>query len=65
MKEPEVFQDKVLTCADCGQEFTWSVGELAFFREKGLMSEPKLCQDCIQASKHRRDEQEMTKGVGT
>ena len=45
------FQDRVFTCVDCGNEFTWSVGEQAFFQEKGLASEPKRCQDCRRARK--------------
>ena len=58
-------QDQVLTCENCRQEFARNAGAQAFFREKGLTSEPKLCQDCIQANRQRRDEQEATKGVGT
>ncbi|MDQ3651364.1 MAG: zinc-ribbon domain-containing protein [Acidobacteriota bacterium] len=27
-----------MTCADCGQEFSWDAGAQAFFREKGLTS---------------------------
>ncbi len=51
MNEQGEFQDRVLTCVDCGNEFTWSEGEQAYFRDKGLMSEPKRCKDCRQARK--------------
>jgi hypothetical protein len=54
VSEPDEFQDRILTCVDCGDEFTWSAGEQAFFQEKGLTSEPKRCQDCRRARKNTR-----------
>ncbi len=56
------FQDRVLTCADCGEEFTWGAGEQEYFREKGLTSEPKWCKDCRQANRQRRAEAGAMKG---
>jgi hypothetical protein len=50
------FQDKVLTCSDCGREFTWSADEQAFFKEKGFTNEPKRCKDCRDAKKAQRGE---------
>jgi len=64
MTERRELQDQVLTCENCRREFAWNAGAQAFFREKGLTSEPKLCQACIQDSKQRRDEQETRKGAG-
>ncbi|MFO0983682.1 MAG: zinc-ribbon domain containing protein [Planctomycetota bacterium] len=46
------FQDKTLTCADCGQEFIFTAREQEFFEEKGFTSPPKRCVDC---RKNRRD----------
>ena len=40
------FQDKVLTCRDCGQQFTFTAGEQEFYATKGLMNEPGRCPDC-------------------
>jgi len=37
--------DKVLTCLDCGREFTFASGEQRYFWAKGL-SEPKRCKSC-------------------
>ena len=37
--------DKVLTCLDCGREFTFTAGEQRYFWAKGL-SEPKRCKPC-------------------
>jgi len=39
------FQDKDLTCVDCGDTFTWTRGERYFYAGKGL-SEPKHCPEC-------------------
>jgi len=39
------FVDKQLTCLDCGEEFTFTTGEQAYFWSKGL-SEPKRCKPC-------------------
>src|SRR5262245_44555387 len=29
------FQDKTLTCRDCGQEFTFTAGEQEFYQQRG------------------------------
>lgn len=39
------FLDKVLTCLDCGREFTFASEEQRYFWAKGL-SEPKRCKPC-------------------
>lgn len=41
-----IYQDKVLTCRDCGQQFTFTAGEQEFYASKGLQNEPGRCQDC-------------------
>lgn len=46
-------QDKDIHCIDCGQDFVWSVGEQAFFRDKGLTNPPKRCKDCKHAKNER------------
>jgi CxxC-x17-CxxC domain-containing protein len=40
------FQDRVLTCVDCGAEFIWTAGEQQFFADKNFKNEPKRCKDC-------------------
>jgi CxxC-x17-CxxC domain-containing protein len=40
------FVDKLLTCRDCGKEFTFTVGEQEFYATKGLQHEPRRCPDC-------------------
>jgi CxxC-x17-CxxC domain-containing protein len=40
------FQDKALTCVDCGAEFVWTAGEQLFFADKNFKNEPKRCKAC-------------------
>jgi CxxC-x17-CxxC domain-containing protein len=40
------FQDKVLTCIDCGADFVFTAGEQLFFRDKQFKNEPKRCKTC-------------------
>jgi len=46
-----VFEDKILTCRDCGQEFVFSASEQEFFAEKGFTNEPGRCPSCRAAKK--------------
>lgn len=46
MENTEVMQDITIVCKDCGQEFTWTVGEQNFYKEKGLENRPVRCKDC-------------------
>src|SRR6516165_1215494 len=46
-------EDLLLTCSDCGQEFTFSSEDQAFFRERGY-STPKRCRACRQAKKNEQ-----------
>ncbi len=47
--------DKTLACRDCGQEFTFTVGEQEFYLSHGLQNEPSRCPECRAA--RRRDRQ--------
>ncbi|MFQ5880921.1 MAG: zinc-ribbon domain containing protein [Candidatus Methylomirabilales bacterium] len=40
------FQDKILTCVECGKEFAFTAGEQEFFAQKGFTNEPKRCKSC-------------------
>ncbi len=62
MKEPEVFQDKVLTCVDCGKEFTWDAASQKFFRSKSFTNEPSRCQECRQSIYLRHAMRAASKG---
>jgi CxxC-x17-CxxC domain-containing protein len=48
------FQDKTLTCSDCGATFTFSAEDQEFFQSKGYTNEPKRCPECRQARKTER-----------
>jgi len=43
--------DKNLTCVECSQEFTFTVGEQEFFASKGFTNEPSRCPQCRAARK--------------
>ena len=40
------FQDKVLKCVDCGEEFVFTAGEQLFFHDKQFTNLPKRCKAC-------------------
>lgn len=49
-----MYQDKTLTCKDCGAEFVFTAGEQEFYAEKGFENEPQRCNDCRKARKQQR-----------
>jgi CxxC-x17-CxxC domain-containing protein len=48
-----VYTDKVLTCADCGQEFTFTSSEQEFYAQRAF-SEPRRCPSCRASRKAAR-----------
>lgn len=38
-------EDRTLTCRDCGTRFAFTVGEQAFYSERGFVA-PVRCPDC-------------------
>lgn len=48
------FEDKVLKCKDCGNDFVFTVGEQEFYAEKGFENEPARCKDCRISRKNQR-----------
>lgn len=49
----EAFDDRIIKCVDCGEDFVWTAGEQTFFHDKGLQNEPKRCKPCKQAKNER------------
>ena len=47
-------EDKSITCVDCGEEFLFTAGEQAFYRERGLTNEPTRCKSCREKRKAGR-----------
>jgi hypothetical protein len=50
------YEDQTRTCADCGDEFTWTAGEQEFFHEKGFTDPPKRCKTFRQARTADREQ---------
>ena len=50
------YQDKMLTCVDCGTQFAFTANEQAFYAERGFANEPKRCYACRQSRKSGRGE---------
>jgi CxxC-x17-CxxC domain-containing protein len=58
--EFKMYQDKTLTCKDCGAEFVFTAGEQEFYAEKGFVNEPQRCKPCRDARKNAsRQDREM------
>jgi CxxC-x17-CxxC domain-containing protein len=49
-----VYTDEILTCVDCGREFTFTSGEQEFYALKGFQNKPNRCGDCRAARKASR-----------
>jgi CxxC-x17-CxxC domain-containing protein len=49
------YQDKSLTCVDCGATFTFSADEQELFKTRGYLNEPKRCPTCRQAKRAARN----------
>ncbi len=48
-----MYQDKTLTCKDCGAEFVFTASEQEFYAEKGFANEPGRCPECRAARKQQ------------
>jgi len=48
-----VYNDKNLTCADCGQEFVFTASEQDFYAQRGF-TEPRRCASCRASRKAAR-----------
>ena len=46
-----MYQDKTLTCKDCGAEFLFTEREQEFYAERGFQNEPSRCKTCRDARK--------------
>lgn len=47
------YEDRMLTCVECGQEFTFTADDQEFHARKGYQ-EPKRCPTCRQARRGDR-----------
>ena len=56
--------DKTLTCADCGQSFTFTASEQDFYAERGF-TEPRRCPSCRASRKAARGSSGAGYGSGS
>jgi CxxC-x17-CxxC domain-containing protein len=49
------YEDKSLTCSDCGTTFVFSADEQELFASRGYTNEPKRCPDCREARRAERN----------
>ena len=45
------FEDKTLSCVDCGAPFTFTASEQEFHAQKGFQNEPRRCPECREKRK--------------
>ena len=48
-------EDKMLTCRDCGSEYTFTSGEQEFYTERGF-SDPIRCKSCRDVRKAQKSD---------
>lgn len=58
------FADAAIQCIDCAQDFIWTAGEQAFFRDKQLQNPPKRCKECKKAKNQRLEAIEVARTTG-
>lgn len=49
------YQDKTLTCRDCGAQFAFTASEQEFYASKSFANEPSRCPSCRAARRAGRD----------
>jgi CxxC-x17-CxxC domain-containing protein len=47
-----MYEDKTLTCKDCGSSFVFTAGEQEFYASRGFQNEPQRCKACRDARKN-------------
>ena len=49
------YEDRTLSCMECGRSFTFSADDQAYHAEKGYANGPKRCPACRQAKRAQRN----------
>ncbi len=60
-----MYQDKALTCRDCGQSFTFTAGEQEFYASRGFENEPTRCKSCRESKKGDRGGHSSRRGTSS
>ena len=50
------YEDRSLTCVECGQSFIFTADDQTYHAEKGYTNEPKRCTTCRQGRRDRRSD---------
>lgn len=62
MDQFEKFQDKIIICVDCKEEFVFPIAAQEYFAEHGFTEDPKRCRNCYahitKRSPRGRDDEE-------
>ena len=58
-----MYNDKTLTCADCGQQFVFTASEQDFYAQRGF-TEPRRCPSCRASRKAARNASGVGGGYG-
>jgi len=45
-RKEQMYEDKTLTCKECGSEFVFTAGEQEFYASRGFQNEPQRCKAC-------------------
>lgn len=53
--------DKNLVCNDCDNQFTFTVEEQTYYKEKGFENDPVRCPDCRKARKAKKQQKNFRK----
>ncbi len=56
------YEDRTLSCVECGQSFTFSADDQAYHADRGYTNEPKRCPACRQAKRSRRNSDDFGGG---
>lgn len=48
------FETKILICAECEEEFVFTVAAQEYFAERGYTEDPKLCKTCYMQRKREK-----------
>ena len=59
-----MYNDKNLTCADCGQEFVFTASEQDFYAQRGF-TEPRRCPSCRASRKAARNSESGGSSYGS
>ncbi len=49
------YEDIIITCKDCNNEFVFSAGEQQFYAEKGFQNKPVRCKECRIIKKQQKN----------